>query len=233
MADTSRRRVASAPRRNLGRASRDGSCDRIMATGAKRRRAHRPCHPTECGRTRFSHLHALIRRCRRYLRLIDPIARIWFHSLDGDQHEANRTTALSHHTHSRNRRRRAGALVLASTSARRADTAVHAANVGPVATPTAAAAADASGSDIRPFRVSVPEAALVDLRRRIAATQWPERETVADASQGVQLATIQELARYWATEYDWRKGEEAECPPAIHHRNRWPGHSFHSRSIET
>ena len=55
--------------------------------------------------------------------------------------------------------------------------------------------------------MSVPEAALVDLRTRIAATRWPERETVADASQGVQLATIQELARYWATEYDWRKCE--------------------------
>ena len=53
----------------------------------------------------------------------------------------------------------------------------------------------------------MPEAALVGLRKRIAETQWPERETVADASQGVQLATMQELARYWATEYDWRKGE--------------------------
>jgi pimeloyl-ACP methyl ester carboxylesterase len=60
---------------------------------------------------------------------------------------------------------------------------------------------------IRPFRVNVPDEALVDLRRRIAATQWPERETVADQSQGVQLATMQALARYWATEYDWRKVE--------------------------
>ena len=60
---------------------------------------------------------------------------------------------------------------------------------------------------IRPFRIDVPEEALVDLRRRIAATRWPERETVTDASQGVQLATIQALARYWATEYDWRKVE--------------------------
>src|SRR5215217_553723 len=62
-------------------------------------------------------------------------------------------------------------------------------------------------TEIRPFRIDVPEAALVDLRRRIAATQWPEKETVADQSQGVQLATIQELARYWATDYDWRKVE--------------------------
>src|SRR6266496_766992 len=62
-------------------------------------------------------------------------------------------------------------------------------------------------NEVRPFRIDVPKEALVDLRRRIAATQWPERETVADQSQGVQLATIQELARYWATEYDWRKCE--------------------------
>ena len=60
---------------------------------------------------------------------------------------------------------------------------------------------------IRPFRVEVPEAELTELRRRINATRWPERETVTDASQGVQLATIQALARYWATEYDWRKVE--------------------------
>src|SRR5512145_2290802 len=61
---------------------------------------------------------------------------------------------------------------------------------------------------IRPFQVpTVPEAELVDLRRRINATRFPERETVPDASQGVQLATIQKLARYWGTEYDWRKCE--------------------------
>ncbi|HKR59249.1 MAG TPA: epoxide hydrolase [Pyrinomonadaceae bacterium] len=60
---------------------------------------------------------------------------------------------------------------------------------------------------IRPFHVSFPEEALVDLRRRIEATRWPEKETVDDATQGVQLATTQALARYWATEYDWRKCE--------------------------
>jgi pimeloyl-ACP methyl ester carboxylesterase len=65
----------------------------------------------------------------------------------------------------------------------------------------------ATGDDIRPFRINVPEEALVDLRRRINATRWPERETVADDSQGVPLATMQELARYWATDYDWRKVE--------------------------
>jgi pimeloyl-ACP methyl ester carboxylesterase len=57
------------------------------------------------------------------------------------------------------------------------------------------------------FHVNVPEADLAELRRRINATKWPERETVTDASQGVQLATTQALARYWATEYDWRKIE--------------------------
>jgi pimeloyl-ACP methyl ester carboxylesterase len=60
---------------------------------------------------------------------------------------------------------------------------------------------------IRPFRIDVSEEDLDDLRRRIAATQWPEKETVADESQGVPLATIQELARYWATDYDWHKAE--------------------------
>src|ERR1700756_2990596 len=60
---------------------------------------------------------------------------------------------------------------------------------------------------IRRFHVNVPEADLTELRRRINATKWPERETVTDASQGVQLATIQALARYWETDYDWRKIE--------------------------
>ena len=60
---------------------------------------------------------------------------------------------------------------------------------------------------IRPFTVRVPQAKLDDLRRRIAATQWPEKETVADSSQGVPLATMRELANYWATGYDWRKVE--------------------------
>ena len=60
---------------------------------------------------------------------------------------------------------------------------------------------------IRPFQFTAPEEAPVDLRRRIAATRWPERETVDDQSQGVQLATMRELARYWQTDYDWRKVE--------------------------
>jgi len=60
---------------------------------------------------------------------------------------------------------------------------------------------------IRPFHVNVPETELTELRRRINNTRWPERETVTDATQGVQLATTQALARYWATDYDWRKIE--------------------------
>ena len=60
---------------------------------------------------------------------------------------------------------------------------------------------------IRPYHIEVPEESLIDLRRRIAATRWPEQETVNDQSQGVQLATIRELADYWATDYDWRKCE--------------------------
>src|SRR4249920_2440487 len=62
-------------------------------------------------------------------------------------------------------------------------------------------------TEMRPFRVDMPDEAIADLRRRIAATRWPSRELVADRSQGVQLATIQELARYWATDYDWRACE--------------------------
>jgi pimeloyl-ACP methyl ester carboxylesterase len=64
-----------------------------------------------------------------------------------------------------------------------------------------------STSEVRPFHINVPEEDLVELRRRVLATRWPERETVTDASQGVQLATTQALARYWATDYDWRKCE--------------------------
>ena len=64
-----------------------------------------------------------------------------------------------------------------------------------------------TASDISPFQVDIPDEALEDLRRRIAATRWPSKELVPDRSQGVQLATLQELAHYWATDYDWRKAE--------------------------
>jgi pimeloyl-ACP methyl ester carboxylesterase len=80
---------------------------------------------------------------------------------------------------------------------------------GTIAMTQAQAQAKAEGSSdaIRPFHVHFPDEALADLKRRIAATRWPEREIVTDQSQGVQLATVQKLARYWETEYDWRKCE--------------------------
>jgi len=71
----------------------------------------------------------------------------------------------------------------------------------------AASTADAATAAIRPFHVDVPEKALVDLRRRIAATRWPDKETVADQSQGAHLAKLQALVRYWGSGYDWRKAE--------------------------
>jgi pimeloyl-ACP methyl ester carboxylesterase len=64
-----------------------------------------------------------------------------------------------------------------------------------------------AGPEVRPFRIDVPEEELVELRRRILATRWPEQETVTDDSQGVQLATMQELARYWGADYDLRRFE--------------------------
>jgi pimeloyl-ACP methyl ester carboxylesterase len=64
-----------------------------------------------------------------------------------------------------------------------------------------------TGRAIRPFHVDIPDEALTDMRQRIAATKWPDRETVPDSSQGVQLETVRELARYWATDYDWRRCE--------------------------
>jgi len=71
----------------------------------------------------------------------------------------------------------------------------------------AQAKAEGGAEGIRPFRVHFSDEDLADLKRRIAATRWPAREIVADQSQGVQLATVQKLARYWATDYDWRKCE--------------------------
>jgi hypothetical protein len=70
-----------------------------------------------------------------------------------------------------------------------------------------ASRAVAADNAIRPFHISVPDEQLADLRRRLAATRWPDRETVNDGSQGVQLAKLQELVRYWGTDHDWRKVE--------------------------
>jgi pimeloyl-ACP methyl ester carboxylesterase len=69
------------------------------------------------------------------------------------------------------------------------------------------ASAENNDTAIRPFRVTIPDKEIVELRGRIAATRWPAKELVGDRSQGVQLATLKELARYWSTEYDWRKAE--------------------------
>src|SRR5271166_5340490 len=80
-----------------------------------------------------------------------------------------------------------------------------------------------SATEIRPFRVDMPDEAIADLRRRIAATRLPSKELVDDRSQGVQLATIQELARYWAAGYDWRRCEaELNALPLIM-THGWPG----------
>jgi pimeloyl-ACP methyl ester carboxylesterase len=93
----------------------------------------------------------------------------------------------------------------------------------------------AEDSSIRPFKVQIPQAALVDLRRRIAATRWPDKETVADQSQGAQLAKLQQLVRYWGNGYDWPKLEAKLTIHFIHVRSRhknalpvivthgWPG----------
>ena len=87
-------------------------------------------------------------------------------------------------------------------------------------------------SAVRPFHFSFPEAALADMRRRVNATRWPERETVADATQGVQLATVQKLADYWGKDYDWSKCE-AELKALPHFITEIDGldiHFIHVRS---
>ncbi|QGR00104.1 epoxide hydrolase [Paenibacillus psychroresistens] len=85
---------------------------------------------------------------------------------------------------------------------------------------------------IHPFHINVQEAELTEMRRRINATKWPEKETVADASQGVQLAMMKELARYWATDYDWRKVEAQlnALPQFITEIDGLPVHFIHVRS---
>jgi len=102
------------------------------------------------------------------------------------------------------------------------------------ATPTDVARQTGMGTDIRPFHVSFAEAELVDLRRRITATKWPEKETVNDESQGVQFATTQKLARYWASDYDWRKAEAKinAVPNFITNIDGLDIHFIHVRSKE-
>ena len=80
------------------------------------------------------------------------------------------------------------------------------ADTGPIPAEPGAAA---EGTTIRPFRVDIPGGEVAELRRRVAATRWPDRETVADRSQGAQLAKVEELVRYWGNGYDWRRCEAA------------------------
>jgi pimeloyl-ACP methyl ester carboxylesterase len=99
-------------------------------------------------------------------------------------------------------------------------------------TNAAPAAAQTDKTAIRPFQINFTDAELADLRRRINATRWPERELVSDASQGVQLATMQKLASYWGRDYDWRKGE-AKLKAAPHFVTEIDGldiHFIHARS---
>jgi hypothetical protein len=86
---------------------------------------------------------------------------------------------------------------------------------------------------VRPFQVSIPESNLTEMRKRIQATRWPERETVADDTQGVQLATMQELAGYWGTDYDWRNCEASlnALPNFITEIDGLDIHFIHVRSI--
>src|SRR2546423_4710757 len=100
---------------------------------------------------------------------------------------------------------------------------------------TVTAEKSAEATAIRPFTIETPEADLDDLRARVAATRWPEKETVDDASQGVELATMQAVARYWLTDYDWRKceGRLNAVPQLVTAIDRLGIHFFHSRPKHT
>src|SRR6185437_9769723 len=99
------------------------------------------------------------------------------------------------------------ASAMSATSSTRRDILAISATAGVLSVLPAYFVLAADDTTIRSFKINVPEEQVVDLRRRIAATRWPDRETVADQSQGVQLAKLQELVRYWGTDYDWRKIE--------------------------
>jgi hypothetical protein len=123
-------------------------------------------------------------------------------------------------------------LALSSTSARRVGLAAIAASVVGVRSATVVAAAENNGTAIRPFRVNVPEADLTELRRRVLATRWPERETVADQSQGMPLAMIHETCALLGDRLRLAEGgSEAECAAAVPDDDRRTRHSFHPRSI--
>ncbi|WP_413988977.1 epoxide hydrolase family protein [Labrys okinawensis] len=106
------------------------------------------------------------------------------------------------------------------------------ATAGAIGLLSAQAAQPNEGEEIRPFRINVPQTALVDLRRRLAATRWPDQETVADESQGVPLATMKQLIAYWGTDYDWRKceGRLNALPQFVTEIDGLDIHFIHARS---
>src|SRR4051812_31106137 len=135
---------------------------------------------------------------------MDRIRRVWFHLLEEDS--MRRIERLTDRVTSRTGIVLLAAtvvLALSQTFTGRGGPASIAASA--VRVPSTVASAERHGTAIRPFRVNVPESDIAELRRRVMATRWPEKETVADQSQGVPLATARDLARYWATDYDWRK----------------------------
>jgi pimeloyl-ACP methyl ester carboxylesterase len=109
---------------------------------------------------------------------------------------------------------------------------IKAAMIVAALSPTPVAAAEENGTAIRPFRVNIPKADLADMRRRLTSTRWPDKETVADQSQGVPLATLQELVRYWGTDYDWRRAEAKlnAFPQFVTNVNGVDIHFIHVRS---
>src|SRR5580704_3614272 len=102
---------------------------------------------------------------------------------------------------------RQGEIMSDMPSSNRGTILASSAAVGAASAPSSKARAGADGSAIRPFRINFPEEQVADLRQRVKATRWPDKETVADHSQGVQLATVRHLADYWASSHDWRKIE--------------------------
>jgi pimeloyl-ACP methyl ester carboxylesterase len=126
-------------------------------------------------------------------------------------------------------------LSVSSMFAARSGLVLHAASIAGTAPAALARDAESNDTAIRPFRVNVPKAELDDLRRRVLATRWPDKETVSDQSQGVQLAKLQELVRYWGTGYDWRK-VEAKLNALPQFRTNIDGvdiHFIHVRSRHT
>jgi hypothetical protein len=130
---------------------------------------------------------------RRYLSLIDPSSRLWFHAL-----KEIAVKPLDRPPYRTSRARRHGIIVVGAVILGLLF--VSGITEGP-------SALERDETTIRPFRIDIPQAELDELRRRVLATRWPDKETVTDQSQGIQLARLQELVRYWGTGYDWRKVE--------------------------